>query len=235
MAEVRVGDEVLSLGRDGAVLYSPVVAFLDKQASSTAAQNAQFLEIQVAGGKAIKLTPEHLIFVARASGSKYASGSLFTSMSRAVAAKQVAVGDYLWLQSADALGVEPALVTSVRAASGQGLYAPLVATGMVVVDGVVASCYSHAQSHDLAHLAMAPLRWFASFFKQNEDANAGIHPFAMFLAKIVPRFIRESAFSLRAMDTLLGKSLVPSLSSGLLFLVGYAATRQRSQVSLSRA
>ena len=40
-----------------------------------------------------------------------------------------------------------------------GAYVPLTMEGNIVVDGVLASCYP-AADHDLAHLSMAPLRWF---------------------------------------------------------------------------
>ena len=40
-----------------------------------------------------------------------------------------------------------------------GAYVPLTMEGNVVVDGVLASCYA-SFDHDLAHLAMSPIRWF---------------------------------------------------------------------------
>ena len=36
--------------------------------------------------------------------------------------------------------------------------------GNIVVDGVLASCYPSAH-HDLAHMAMAPIRWFPIIFQ----------------------------------------------------------------------
>lgn len=223
MAELRVGDEVMSLGRDGTVVYSSVVAFLDKQTHTSAAQNAQFLEFQVAGGKVIKLTADHLIFIAEVSESISSSDSSFVSRSHAVPAKDVAVGQFLWLQSDDGLGVGPALVTSVKRINGEGLYAPLVTTGIVIVDGVVASCYSHVQSHDLAHLAMTPLRWMAPFFRQEERPDAGIHQFALSLYNTIPNFLRKATFSFRTVQHLLIKTAVPSLSSVLLMCGAYAS------------
>ena len=34
-----------------------------------------------------------------------------------------------------------------------------------MVDGVLASCYAHSPDHDLAHLVMAPLRWFPEILR----------------------------------------------------------------------
>ena len=36
--------------------------------------------------------------------------------------------------------------------------------GTIVVDGVLASCYPSAH-HDLAHIVMAPIRWFPEIFE----------------------------------------------------------------------
>ena len=41
-----------------------------------------------------------------------------------------------------------------------GAYSPLVTEGKVLVDGVLASCYASFPDHDMAHLTMAPMRWF---------------------------------------------------------------------------
>ena len=35
--------------------------------------------------------------------------------------------------------------------------------GTIVVDGVLASCYP--AHHDLAHIAMTPMRWFSKIFE----------------------------------------------------------------------
>ena len=40
-----------------------------------------------------------------------------------------------------------------------GAYVPLTGEGNIVVDGVLASCYPSID-HDLAHIGMAPMRWF---------------------------------------------------------------------------
>ena len=36
--------------------------------------------------------------------------------------------------------------------------------GTIMVDGILASCYP-GTGHDLAHLGMAPMRWFPSFME----------------------------------------------------------------------
>ena len=38
-------------------------------------------------------------------------------------------------------------------------YVPLTPEGNIIVDGVLASCYSDVD-HDLAHLSMIPMQWY---------------------------------------------------------------------------
>ena len=45
-----------------------------------------------------------------------------------------------------------------------GAYVPLTMEGNLVVDGVLVSCYPSAE-HDLAHIGMAPIRWFPGMIK----------------------------------------------------------------------
>ena len=40
-----------------------------------------------------------------------------------------------------------------------GAYTPVPVEGNIIVDGILASCYT-ISDHDLAHLAMTPIRWF---------------------------------------------------------------------------
>jgi hypothetical protein len=52
----------------------------------------------------------------------------------------------------------------VGVVTADGFFAPVTATGFIVVDDVVASCYAHVANagrisgHRLAHSALAPLR-----------------------------------------------------------------------------
>ena len=41
-----------------------------------------------------------------------------------------------------------------------GAYVPLTDEGNIIVDGILASCYPSSVDHNLAHLSMAPIRWF---------------------------------------------------------------------------
>ena len=53
--------------------------------------------------------------------------------------------------------------------------------GSIVVDGVLASCYSLV-NHDLSHLVVAPVRWFPGFTGWIFGEGDGLSGFAEVLA-----------------------------------------------------
>ena len=46
-----------------------------------------------------------------------------------------------------------------------GVYSPLTSQGNIIVDGVLASCYSDFDSHAIQHVAWAPFRWWDNALK----------------------------------------------------------------------
>ena len=53
-----------------------------------------------------------------------------------------------------------------------GAYVPQTLEGNIFVDGVLASCYASFH-HDLAHIAMTPIRWFPSIIEWIFGDNNG--------------------------------------------------------------
>merc|ERR1712232_1176015 len=91
--------------------------------------------------------------------------------------------------------VVPCKVLSVVQSSGRsGMFAPLTASGTVVVDGVAASnyaSYAHvAFPHNALHATFSPVRAFhaldlASLFPKRADAPEHLHPYAAAVWQIV--------------------------------------------------
>ena len=53
-----------------------------------------------------------------------------------------------------------------------GAYVPQTLEGNIVVNGVLASCYASFH-HDLAHIAMTPIRWFPGIIEWIFGDNNG--------------------------------------------------------------
>ena len=72
-----------------------------------------------------------------------------------------------------------------------GTYVPLTADGNIVVDGVLASCYT-SFNHDLAHISMIPIQWCPNMmewiFGVNNDSPEYVN-----IAKGFGRWVLPSA------------------------------------------
>ena len=162
MKDLKVGDMVLTNARGD--VYEPVYAFGHIVESGIV---ADFVKIEYEStdslgtkqGQSIELTGEHMIYLQGESNPVRAS---------AVKIGQLLVG----------LGDGLSKVTEISVTQKEGIYAPLTASGNIVVNGLVASTYISLQEgadmyaqvgkggwltlplsqHDISHLWMSPLR-----------------------------------------------------------------------------
>eukprot|EP00928_Gymnodinium_smaydae_P039223 TRINITY_DN26835_c0_g1_i1.p1 TRINITY_DN26835_c0_g1~~TRINITY_DN26835_c0_g1_i1.p1 ORF type:complete len:402 (+),score=68.62 TRINITY_DN26835_c0_g1_i1:106-1311(+) len=138
LSDLRVGDVVLSLRRpvtaggaqdvdsQWSVAFEPVLAWLHREPDAS----GEAVEIRHSLGQ-VRLTPDHLLFVRRRQSS-----SVHFSF-----AAEVRAGDHVvavWLDG----GVATPEVLSVRRVRIRGLYAPLLRSGVMVVDSTAVSCYA---------------------------------------------------------------------------------------------
>ncbi|KAG7190879.1 hypothetical protein KM043_006940 [Ampulex compressa] len=163
--EVKLGERIAALDSRGDVVYSEVIAFLDR----APAERRQFVRLTTESGRVLTLTPAHLVPVEGRS-------SLF--------AARVRPGDRILVRDpfpGAENEVEDRLrwnkVVEAKLVLEEGVYAPLTTEGTLLVDDVVASCYAVVDSQEVAHYAFLPLRLWndlkALFVSRQEEVR---HP-----------------------------------------------------------
>lgn len=171
MKDLKLGDFVMTRGKS----FQPVYAFGHKNH----VREAAFLAIHSAGQRSpLEITASHMLFI--------------VGKSRPVRADSIKVGDVLMKGGASSGGkssnAEGATVIKVGTVTRKGIFAPLTLGGSVVVDDVVASCYtslttkkkaddSFVSHHQMIHIGLSPYRlvcnglspWFCSESFNNAD------------------------------------------------------------------
>ena len=144
MQDLRVGDHVLATNARGELVYSPVIAFLDKDVS----KKGSFVKVQSEDGHTLMLTPYHLIFR--------------NNSEKPVFASHLQPGDHVYTLDSESQTMQISKVTAVETAvssTASGVYGPMTEEGTIVVDGILASCYALVEDQQLIHGAFAPLRY----------------------------------------------------------------------------
>ncbi|XP_013139051.1 PREDICTED: desert hedgehog protein B, partial [Papilio polytes] len=157
---LKKGDRVLAAADDGKMIYSEVLTFIDRDPNAT----RQFMEITAENGVTITTTPSHLLLLAAADGWRESF------------AVNIKLGDVLLTRGTGSV-MRPSRVVHTKMVKRRGVFAPLTKAGTIIVDDALASCYALVSSHSLAHAAMAPLRWMASWSK-SEEMPRGVHWYA---------------------------------------------------------
>jgi hypothetical protein len=133
MRDLRAGDEVLAVSRDGRLFYDRVMTFGHHEDTPGA---VPFTQLSVAGpdGKTLQLaaSANHFVPTFRAPDQYFTSAVMKY-------AKDVRRGDFLAVMRGNATDLAYAVVTDVTTVLERGLYLPITLSGTVLVDGVVAS------------------------------------------------------------------------------------------------
>jgi hypothetical protein len=155
MDEIGVGDEVLSsVSWDGnsAVSYQPITQFIHKDPSVF----TQYTVISTSSGRSLALTPYHLLpqFDCRLlDGSTSISAReyelLFTQSAKF--ANRARAGQCLLVVDERSGELVPERISNVTREVRAGVYSPITSTGIIVANGVQASCYSSVENHALQH------------------------------------------------------------------------------------
>lgn len=179
ISDLRPGERVLASAGGGDLVYSEVLAFLDRDPVSW----KLFYTLQTEAGAHLSLTAAHLVFVSEGNcseGAAPAPGAL-----RTVYASEAQPGQCVLVSEGEAgqrlREGRLSRIIRVRVRESRGAYAPLTQQGTVVVDGVVASCYAVVEQHSLAHWAFSPLRLIHSWTGSTGSHRDGIHWYSRLL------------------------------------------------------
>lgn len=131
IGDLRAGDRVRSVLADGTPSYSTIFAV----AHRTLNASTRLILLRTAD-RAFRLSPLHLI----PSSPGGCEGKGFSDADW-TAARDVAIGDAIWIDSESTVECRPVL--SVGRGSEVGFASPLTFSGTIVVDGVVCSAYAY--------------------------------------------------------------------------------------------
>ena len=159
MSDLKVGDSVLTVDENGGLTYSPIILHLHRSLRET----GNFLSITTNTGQSINLTPQHLVYRKTKVDVKDEMKKHYDINSfRAVFASIIKEGDWILVYDTHTT-LRMSRVINVEKNFLVGLFSPLTFQGSIVVDGVLASCYSDFDSHEIQHLSFAPFRWIYNF------------------------------------------------------------------------
>jgi len=190
MANLSVGERVLTVDSDGRLLYDDVIAFLHRRPELM----TSFGVIATGAGYRLIATGDHLVFT-----SPDGSAAPFTDSAPAHFVAHLHPGtDSVYVTSPGSKHLAVSTVTNVTMATGRGLFAPLTSRGTIVVDGVAVSCYAFVSSQRVAHWSMAPLRLRARtcwWWSCHDDVIApvdGVHWYAHLVRRLVEFLLPHS-------------------------------------------
>lgn len=194
MKDLQVGDSVLTNSETNT--FQPVYAFGHNDPMG----HLEFVELSFGKQQSIELSLDHMIYL--------------YGRSAPVRADMVQIGDRL-IQNG-----HPSEVTSISSLHKQGMYAPLTASGTIVVDGVLASTYVtlHKKSDTeeikvngmvlpfvnqnfAMHIAVAPLRMACTLTgsslgvcKGEYDNLEGYNPYVAWGMEVIQWGEQQAAF-----------------------------------------
>lgn len=171
LSSLQIGTQVRVLNEENQVTYSPVIAFLHRDLN----EHALYKRVRTSSA-VIELSQRHLIHQRK-------DGFIW--------AEKLNQGDeILVVGSNHDNDTQWEEVLEIGDISKQGLMAPLTEQGTIIVNNVHASCYALVKSHNVAHFALAPYRFYHRFFGQLSKTNAITTPILSY-AEILLHFFKN--------------------------------------------
>lgn len=197
MSNLSVGDRVLAVDHQGALVYSEVIGFMHRDVTKP----MTFQVLWTDDGRRTTLTGDHLIYSVPDNGSAVVPRREDDSP---VYADSVRVGQFVFRPEPSENGnkrrerIITARVARLSRDVFDGVYAPLTSEGTIVVDDAVTSCYASLSSHALAHVAMAPFRAayhvMGSRDRSSTPPPAGVHWYAEILLRFAKTILPDDTW-----------------------------------------
>ena len=177
--DLKIGDKVLAWdARKKSFTYSLVYMFAHKDEEAI----AEFIKIKAANEKSLTLDAAHLLLVGKLESSKRADA--------------INVGDVLFCMQSSR-GLSTTTVTSIEKVEERGFFHPITVEGNLVVNDILATCYSKVEDirlpglkkkirgHVACHSGLLPVRiaYKIGFQRLAQTQNRKMHPYIRWLDK----------------------------------------------------
>nr|ACZ64510.1 hedgehog-like protein [Schmidtea mediterranea] len=193
MKNLKIGDRVLTIAKNGEVRFSPVIGFFHQSFIET----ERFVEIRtVNNSQSIHISPEHLIYRVSRSNFTYrnpftkterekAATELFIHHKEVIFASSVIPGDFIFIvdlhKDLQVQKVDKVIKYVVK----QGKIAPLTQEGNLIVNSIFVSCISSFKNENYAFLALYPYFMISKFW---HGASNFLCYYTSFLIKLAELF-----------------------------------------------
>ena len=171
LSALKIGEKVRIIDEKNQLSYSPVIAFLHRDID----EQGLYKRIRTKNA-VIELSDRHLIH-------RHADGFVW--------AEKLNPGDkILILSSKYSNQTTYDEILEITEVNKKGLMAPLTEQGTIIINNVHTSCYALVKSHTIAHLALAPYRWYGRLFGRSSDDHPNTTPILTY-ANILYHFFKN--------------------------------------------
>lgn len=189
--ELEVETKVLTVNKNGQLIYSPVVAFFHEADT----KEAKYTTIATEDGNLVTLTRAHLIYRTTHGNDTLALQNPDDILP--VYASKIKVNDYIFTSDIMRNEMRLSRVVKVTNSNIKGAYAPLTLEGRIVVNNALASCYAVFDDHRMAHAAFSPLRFLYNSMPnliKEKVTGSFVSWYPNFLSTIASMLVDEEKF-----------------------------------------
>ncbi|CAD6192250.1 unnamed protein product [Caenorhabditis auriculariae] len=180
MDELNVGDFVLVPSAGSVLKYERVETFYHREPET----RAVFVVLFTDSGRRIALTKRHLIPFAECDLMRsYASSEdgIEVAMREARYAEKAQKGDCVLSVDPRTGKVAADRIVRIGRQTSTGIYSPMTVEGSLVADGVLASCFSHLESHTLHKVVFDFMMVVYNFFGLISERPVSVQPIPNFV------------------------------------------------------